>query len=78
MRFLDLTPVQCRVMIRIEGWSSDGVSIGVPEDNLPGALLEAAIQLERLDLARVETGWLGSRWWRLTERGRAIREWGEA
>jgi hypothetical protein len=74
MHFFDLRPVQVRAMIHLAGWASDSPMIGVLEDSLQSELLEAAIQLERLGLARVETGWLGSRWWHLTDRGHRIRK----
>ncbi len=77
MRFLDLTPSQCRAMTRIVGWASDGVPVGALENSLTPALLEAVVELEHLGLARVETGWRGSRWWHLTKRGRAVRDKGE-
>jgi len=76
MRFVDLTPTQCHAMTRLVGWASDGPSIGTLEESLPSTLLAAVVELERLGLARVEMGWHGSRWWHLTERGRAVRDRG--
>ncbi|WP_279483850.1 hypothetical protein [Aureimonas sp. SK2] len=78
VRFEDLTPVQCRAMLRLTGWASDGEAIGCLESELPAAILEAVAQLERLGLAQVDVGWRGARWWRLTRRGELVRDRGEA
>lgn len=78
MRFEDLTPIQCRAVIRLTGWASDFESIGCLESELPTAILEAVAQLEQLGLARFDVGWRGARWWRLTARGRLVRDRGEA
>lgn len=65
-------------MLRLTGWASDGVAIGCLETELPAAMLEAVTRLEGLGLARVDVGWRGARWWRLTTRGRLVRDRGEA
>ena len=78
MRFEDLTPIQCRAMIRLTGWASDAEPIGCLETELPTAILEAVAQLEGLGLARVDVGWRGARWWHLTTRGRLVHDRGEA
>lgn len=77
MRFEDLTVAQCRAMIRLTGWASDGEPIGYLESMLPATLLEAIMDMEHLGLAHVTVDWRGSRWWHLTERGRAVRDLGE-
>jgi hypothetical protein len=77
MHFDDLSPAQVEVMNRMAGWASDGETIGYMEDMLPARLLEAVAQLERLGLVRVDLGWRNTRWWHMTERGRAVREHGE-
>ena len=78
MRFEDLTPIQRRAMIRLTGWASDPEPIGCLKNELPAAVLEAVAQLEGLGLAQVDVGWRGARWWRLTTRGRLVRDRGEA
>ncbi len=78
MRFEDLTPIQCRAMIRLTGWASDAYPIGCLGTQFPTLILEAVAQLEGLGLARVDIGWRGTRWWRLTRRGRLVRDQGFA
>ncbi len=78
MRFDDLTPLQCRAMLRLTGWASDIEPVGCLEAELPAAMLEAVAQLEGLGLARMDVGWRGARWWRLTRRGELVRDQGEA
>jgi len=77
VRVEELTPAQCRAMIRLTGWASDGEPIGYLDSMLPAALLEAVTEIERLGLAHVTVDWRGSRWWHLTKRGCAVRDVGD-
>lgn len=74
----DLTPIQIRTLIKLDTPGGDVDSVGRRIEELSPKNLLAALHLIPMGCVVRSIGWRSSLWFRLTPRGRAIREDGAA
>ncbi|WP_019997276.1 hypothetical protein [Aureimonas ureilytica] len=74
----DLSTIQIRAMIKLDTPGGELDSVGRRIEELSPPILAAVFDLIELGLATSELGWGNTAWFRLTPKGRAVREFGEA
>ncbi|KQQ81920.1 hypothetical protein [Aureimonas sp. Leaf324] len=71
-----LTPIHIRALVRLDDGHGHMDSVGQEAERLSDAVLVACYELSRMGLVEASSGWRGTVWFRLTARGRTIREVG--
>ena len=78
IRLFDLTAPETRMIMRLDDGQLHNRGVGLELDNLSPRMLDECNRLARLGLVEVTDGHDKSVWYRLTERGRELRERGWA
>ncbi|WP_062233162.1 hypothetical protein [Aureimonas sp. N4] len=74
----DLSSIQIRALIKLDTPGGVEDSVGREIGELSDPMLAGVFGLIALGLATSEIGWRNTAWFRLTAKGRAVREMGEA
>lgn len=74
----DLTPMQIRALIKLDTPGGAVDSVGREIGELSDQILQAVFDMIPMGLVTSELGWRSTAWFRLTAKGRAMREVGEA